>query len=271
MSFISQPEVCFIAFYSEIMLHGMYTVLFLMTMYLLVFTRKKSRLQIVLSIVTLAMYGIATAHSALYLKQVLETFMNAESSGSFDLNEVSSPIEYTKVALEVINCTIADSVFLWRAWILSGKNTWCCLVPCGLLLGSAVAGFGMVYESSKANGSIVFLRQVAGHWTISWVTLTLTTNIVITGLVTYQAWNLRRQSGPTMANSVLFRLIECGILYSLSFIVLLILFVVGLNASYVLNHMIPQITASSVVLHESANADLRAGIGYLSDFLLCPC
>lgn len=61
-----------------------------------------------MTILTLLMYGLATAHISLSLYQNLIAFFDqrAADGGLTVLNEVNSPLVYSQIAIEVINVSI---------------------------------------------------------------------------------------------------------------------------------------------------------------------
>ncbi|KAI0068049.1 hypothetical protein BV25DRAFT_1911078 [Artomyces pyxidatus] len=244
---VSSPSVYFAALYVETLLHGMYTVLCFTTLYILVFNRPRTAVNACMTGITVVMYGLATAHSALCLTQAFTGFFPSEGEVRISTSP-SSTLEYTKLALEVINCLFGDAIVLWRVLILWRRNYVACLVPACLFAGSMATGMSMIYACSRTSESPAVMASGCGRWIVSWMVSNVAMNAAATGVVTYFAWlyrDVRRTLGPSASRPhfILFLLvIESGSLYCCTFAVLLILFTLGIDGAYILNHMIPQLT-----------------------------
>ncbi|KAI0049284.1 hypothetical protein FA95DRAFT_908840 [Auriscalpium vulgare] len=246
---ISQPHVYLTALYCETLLHGMYTILFGTTIYLLVMQRPRTPVNMWFTGMTVVMYSLATAHAALCLHQALSKLAFSDEGKLHIVVVPSSSPEYTKLALEVINCFLGDTIMLWRAWTLWRKNVPVCLTPAILFLGSIATGIGMVYECAKTSSEADYQSDTCGRWAISWTAMTLATNAAATGIITYNSWvyhcDIRRILGPSASplhRHVSLLLIESGSLYCCTFALLLALVATKQDGAYVLNHMIPQLT-----------------------------
>ncbi|KAI0320377.1 hypothetical protein OF83DRAFT_1169408 [Amylostereum chailletii] len=259
----SQPSVYFATLYAESLLHGIYTVLFGLAVYAIVrgkvslpsnanldFPSKKSKRRLEwkgfwLMMVTIAMFCVATIHSAIGLRQAFSELVVEDGVVIFN-NSPASPWEYTKLALEVVNCVLGDVIVLWRVLKIGfplGVNY---LALCSLLClfaGSAVAGIGMVFTASRTISSDDIVHEPLNAWIIAWSSLTLATNVFATAII-FRTWFGTAHGvadKKPLHHQILATMIESGCFYSCTFALFLVLFGLGLDASYILNHVVPQL------------------------------
>ncbi|KAF7348474.1 hypothetical protein MVEN_01364700 [Mycena venus] len=140
-------------------------------------------------------------------------------------------------SLYLFNMVIADSVVIWRAWVLYPRTLWVVSIPCLMLLISSIFGIIEVtcligarydYQAYLPDGG-----RVCSHANVSWA-FSLATNATCTLLIGYKAWQHRRsmkslnitiQSSKMSADKVLSILVESGFIYCLFWLTQIITFV----------------------------------------------
>lgn len=104
MGSISTPEAYFIGLGCEVSLHGLYTGLFLTSMYLLLFKKKKSRVVTVMTLMNFLMYVVATAHMIINFRQNFAAFLWRNGANDESVfHNTSSATQWSQLLLEVAN------------------------------------------------------------------------------------------------------------------------------------------------------------------------
>ncbi|KAK0185251.1 hypothetical protein F5146DRAFT_1144457 [Armillaria mellea] len=224
-------EAYFIAIGLEVLLHGMYTALWLVSMYLLLFKRKKTK--------------VIRRHDRVELHNHA-----ADNPAAFEDN--SAPNIYLQILLESVNIVIGDGIVIWRAWILWNRKWWVIFTTATLLTGTITAATGLIRVYTMAPPAItLFENPSLSAWATAFIGSTLITNIWATSLVAYRTWShnkyIRTITGETFMtrirrqNGILAILIESGIFYCCTW--LSCLSVCGNNLIYIVIDVLSQLTA----------------------------
>ncbi|KAK0219390.1 hypothetical protein EDD85DRAFT_942139 [Armillaria nabsnona] len=237
MGSFSTPEAYFIGLGFEVSLHGLYTGLFLTSMYLLLFKKKKSRVVTVMTFMNFLMYAVGTAHMIINFRQNFAAFLwhNGANDESV-FHNTSSATQWAQLLLEVVNIALGDSIVIWRAWILWN-----------------LSGSGLVYAVATAPVGVVFTDPSLEAWAIAFILSTLSTNLWATTLVAYRTWShfklVRHLTGVSILGSfrrqsaILPILIESGTLYCCTWLIVIAVFLSSSNAIYIMIDTISQLTA----------------------------
>ncbi|KAK0472273.1 hypothetical protein IW261DRAFT_815788 [Armillaria novae-zelandiae] len=248
---LSLPSAYFIALGLEILLNGMYTSLFIASMYLLLKKKKKTKVIIAMTVLNSIMWAVATSHMSVSFQQNFVAFLKQHAAdGSNVFEDNASPRIYSQLSLESINIVLGDSIVIWRAWTLWSRKTWVIITSATLLTGTA----GLVRAFATAPPGIsVFDNTTLGSWGIAFIASTLVTNVWATTLVAYRTWThsriIREITGEGIGdrfrrqNGVLSLLIESGVFYSTTWFIAVIAFVCGNNGVYIVVDMLSQLTA----------------------------
>ncbi|PBK93425.1 hypothetical protein ARMGADRAFT_1012321 [Armillaria gallica] len=252
---ISLAEAYFVALGCEIFLHGMYTALWLVSMYLLLFKRKRSAVIIVMTVLNIVMWVVATSHMAISFEQNFHAFLYRHAADDPTVwEDNASPNIYSQISLEAVNIIIGDGIVIWRAWILWGRKWWVIFTSGTLLMGTLAAAAGIIRAYTMAPpGITVFDNPTLSTWAIAFISSTLTTNIWSTSLVAYRTWShnkfIRSITGETLMtrfrrqNGILAILIESGVFYACTWFVAIITYACGTNAIYPVIDILSQLTA----------------------------
>ncbi|KAJ3894565.1 hypothetical protein GG344DRAFT_40872, partial [Lentinula edodes] len=141
-------------------------------------------------------------------------------------------------AILLINYGLADGVVVWRAWVLCRSDhriaiDACVFFLCCVFLSemSTIAIRIILGCTSPSNQSaLASLERAINITQVSNLGLSLITNLIATGTVSFKAWCAMFVSGsrPHKAGKVLVLIVEFGIIYSISLMTILIATVIPL-------------------------------------------
>ncbi|KAF9562094.1 hypothetical protein CPC08DRAFT_592671, partial [Agrocybe pediades] len=187
----------------EIFLYGLYTILFLICLYVLLRkARNGKKLHWILLVSAIVMFGLASADIGytLYL-----LFGGLLMKGQLGFKELRP-----KYWLYVTNNVIADSLLLYRCYVVWEFSKLVIVGPLILLVAGAVCGY--VFEGSSSS---LFDKAFV------YLIMTFILNVVLTGLTAGRIWWLARKARSVLGTGLLQRynatitiLIESGLVYS---------------------------------------------------------
>ncbi|KAH9048417.1 hypothetical protein EDB84DRAFT_1556872 [Lactarius hengduanensis] len=220
---------------------GAYIILTFTAVYLLA-RREKTATSIFMMVLTLVMFGVSTAYFVLDIILVS--------------NGVLHPQEYPETVIDLwgpqhrLSSVLGDSIVIWRAWVVWGRQLSVVIAPLVLLFGVAFSSFGAAVAQSRALADPSYLT-VFNIFMIALPSLTLATNVTATALI---LWRILRASirtvehhgavthGTVQLHRLLKILIESGGLYCLTWLLLLCFNLTGYPASHVFLSIIGQLT-----------------------------
>ncbi|KAK0480341.1 hypothetical protein IW261DRAFT_1607810 [Armillaria novae-zelandiae] len=252
---ITLPEASFVALTLEMLLYGMYTCLFVGSLYFMVFNRKKTKVIIVMIVLNTIMWSSATSQVAVSFQQNFHAFLwehGADRPEAFEDN--ASPSIFSQRSLECVNFLIGDGVVIWRVWVLWNRQRWILMISTTLMLTTLVGAIGVVQSFATApQGVSIFDNHNLVSWCLTFVASTLTTNIWATTLIAYRTWSHNRlirsitREGLMVRlgrqNGILAILIESGVLFICSWFIALTIILCGNNGVYIVIDMLSQLTA----------------------------
>ncbi|KAM5537901.1 hypothetical protein V8D89_008377 [Ganoderma adspersum] len=225
-------------------LYGVLTVLSLMSGYALLtqHTGKIRPTTIVLCLTILALFTSTTIYTVTSIILYLSNFLNAFVSSGGTLWAYSSPIDFSAVpptllqdslatarlracaapATLTINVILGDAIVCWRASAVWHKNMIVKAV-CGVfLLATFVVGVVDTAQSCQPPRSASSFAPARPSVGIAACVLSLSTNLLVTLLVAYKAWESKRRvrkilvvgPGSSQIQKIFALFIESGVLYS---------------------------------------------------------
>ncbi|KAG1804471.1 hypothetical protein EV424DRAFT_1432111 [Suillus variegatus] len=176
----------------------------------------------------------------------------------------------TKNTIITLQTLLGDGVVIYRCYVV-WRSVWIIILPCMMWCGVAAFGICMVYvQAPTTNAKNVFGNQT-GHWITVFLSLTLATNLLSSGLLAYRIWTIERNvSGAYAAKNnmpILRVLVDAALLYSTVLCASLVCFALSNNGFYVLGDLIVPIisiafymvfirVAISKKIHECLSATL---------------
>ncbi|KAG7444135.1 uncharacterized protein BT62DRAFT_934310 [Guyanagaster necrorhizus] len=235
MAAISLDEANFLALVFEALLYGSFTVLFIAAIYIIF--QKRSGINIKLLSTVVAIWVLSTVHLIIDIIRAIEAFVELERGGALQYYlDLSNPLQAAKTAIYVTLTLVGDGFVIYRCFIVWNRKWYIVPGPLLLLCGTAVGGFGATVAFSRAApGAEVFLPNIV-PWITSFISMTLSTNVVCTSLITYRILSIQRAvRGVIQVNlghSALMMVVESAAVYSASVLSLMITYTLGSNAQY---------------------------------------
>ncbi|KAG2053307.1 hypothetical protein BDR06DRAFT_460710 [Suillus hirtellus] len=230
---ISLPEASLLALFLETLFYGVFFTFYWLTLGILL---KKYGIQrgLLLPVATLLLC-IATAHLVIDFIRALEAFvLNADTIGADAYySNLASPLELAKTALYVTQPTVADSVLVWRCYILNNRSLLVGIPGCIVLLANGAIGYYIVWCLSRTVAGTSVYTTIPGLITTFYI-LTMLISIVCTTLISWRLWRSRRSipGGSADLLPVLIVIVEGGAIYATSVLALLLAFLTGSNGQY---------------------------------------
>jgi len=198
---------------------------------------------------SLLMFIFASLDVAFHLRHNLEAFVYFDGDPIDDFDKTSNWINVIKMACYVAQTFVGDSILIFRCWIVYGRSWLVIALPVILWLGTTVCGAMTIYvESTLGSTGKLLNASTLVPFITSMLCLTLATNVLTTSLIVYRIWTIRRSlkhrtaiAGNSPLTSVVIVLIESGLMYTLSIIILFGLYMASNNGQYGVSNAVVQI------------------------------
>ncbi|PBK63289.1 hypothetical protein ARMSODRAFT_1058087 [Armillaria solidipes] len=190
----------------------------------------------------------STLYVACHLRFILDAFIYSSGEPIDTFRDMSHPVNVMLLVTFVAQTFMGDCILLYRCWVIYGRQ-WmvviCPVIMCIAEIGCGIAGVcietSLGRDSSITNPSIFPL--ILTH-----LSLTLATNVITTSLIVHRIWTVHsavRQVVPSIKNNplrnALVVVIESASVYTVSAVVLLVVYAIGSDACYVMTGTIVQI------------------------------
>ncbi|KAH8111796.1 hypothetical protein DFH11DRAFT_578183 [Phellopilus nigrolimitatus] len=248
---LGPDEASLLALMVESVLLGLFSMLFAITLYILVFRQRKlqRRLNKKIIAVSIVMYVVAFAHIIFSTRRVFLGFIDKrdERGGPDAYFAATTGVPYFfKVGLYTMQTLVGDGFVIYRLNIVWSGDKRLVYPAIVLLMGSIVCGVvPEVYTALATSPSDTVFKLLLKHWILAFFSLTLFTNFTCTALIAFKIWWTERQlAGLVFRNSlspVIAIVIESGALYSASLISLMTTYASGSWACYIALDMTTQI------------------------------
>ncbi|TFY54761.1 hypothetical protein EVJ58_g8668 [Rhodofomes roseus] len=191
------------------------------------------------------MYLLSTAHMIVDLVRVIQAFIDAPEGALDYYGEIWTWLSIFKQALYGTNNIIADSVVIYRCYVVWGFSIKIIIIPVIMLIATSVCAYTAVYNFSQVTpGGTVFAQNIV-PWGTALFSLSLATNVTVTTLIAVRIWWLARQTIPASTLVTYYEVvtgrIESGSIYSACIMTLLILYCRDTNAQYIVYDSLSQI------------------------------
>ncbi|TBU39965.1 hypothetical protein BD309DRAFT_968480 [Dichomitus squalens] len=227
--------------------YGAYAVLAAICIHFLLKRRSNTRSQKIILAYTILMLAMTTLYyvSGCVWAEVefVESTMNIDV---YDL-QTNSRLSVLKDTAYVINIYLADSLLIYRVWVVWGGAILVVIIPCLLWCGTVSTGIGLLWACSRPTASLVESSII--NWQTSFYSCTVSHNIVCTIFIAGRLWyhhrktrNLRT-SAAWSYSSIIAVVIESAALYSLAGIIYIPLVVRMLPAQFAVTAVIGSITS----------------------------
>ncbi|KAI0318074.1 hypothetical protein OF83DRAFT_66466 [Amylostereum chailletii] len=246
-------------------LYGLNVGLFIVCVRMLYHDVSSIRRRILLSLACIQM-AIATAHAICTFIFLIKGFVqnaNSPNGTLFYFINQSTPEHVTQELLFFLNYIISDGILVWRCWVVWGHSLWIC-IPLGVMvLGTAVSGFTTVGKIAQLTSTEVLFD--VQDWTTATFSISLGTQVISTALIAWKimstmGWKSKSARKDQLA--IVWMIVESGAVLTISTIVVLTLFLLGMNAGAILAPIIGQLSftvPTSIVVRVGMKREKRAG------------
>ncbi|EEB92933.1 hypothetical protein MPER_08482, partial [Moniliophthora perniciosa FA553] len=234
---------------------GMYTVLFTMCVYILLFKMKNTGANKIVYLGTATiMYALSTAHVAIDFVRVIIAFADYENKGGA-LVYYARIWERVIVAREAVLALLgffADALLasasIYRLWIVWEKRKRITLFPATLLIAWAACAFIAVWGFTQLKPGDDDHSGYVHRWAIISGSATLVLNVMVTTLIAGRIWWAGRQATRVFGvehnrtySKPLAIVIESGAISSVTILVTTVLYAEKLNIAHLLFDTFAQI------------------------------
>ncbi|KAK0211607.1 hypothetical protein IW262DRAFT_349992 [Armillaria fumosa] len=232
-------------------LYGIHIVLYLSCVSLL--TRRR---WILLGSATVQ-FVISTVHIAAGLRSLIEAFiwLKAPNGSTEYWNNQTRFVNVLQESATITNCIVGDVVLLWRLYVIWDKSLIVSLFPAFMVLAFGVCGYITIYHLSN----LIAFNPESVHTLYRWLqaswSLSLATQICVTGLIVARiwwmtrrtgSWQLSRKSQPYM--DVIWMIVESGAISAFTSTLFLVFFNLKPQISIILGDSLGQISAIAPAL-----------------------
>ncbi|KAG1744620.1 uncharacterized protein EDB91DRAFT_195030 [Suillus paluster] len=228
----------------ESILYGFSVLMFMGTIWVLTYKRRMRDVNRLSAAVSILLLLLSTAHVVVDiirldygLVKYRDTFPAGPSAFFADVAEQTYMI---KNAIYILHTLLGDGVVIYRCYIV-WQSIRIIILPSMLWCCGALTGFSAVYSVSQATSDAgnIFTKATGQ----SFFALTLSTNLISSGLLAYRIWTVERNVSTLRTSNrtltpILRVLVDAAILYSVVLFPTLICFVRSNNGQYVMLDML---------------------------------
>ncbi|KAF5349941.1 hypothetical protein D9756_009069 [Leucocoprinus leucothites] len=239
-----------VGLFMESIFYGIFLVTFLECLRVLFIMdgrlKPAGRIHFTMVFAALAMFLFASLDVAFHLRHNLDVFIYSGGNAIQEFSKTSSWINVMSMGCYVAQTFIGDSILVLDYW---GRNWYVVLAPGALWLAGTACGVLTVYTeaSLQHDGSLLNANKIVPFIT-SMLSFTLVTNLLTTSLMVYRIQKIRqrlkhRSDSTTYAplTNVMRLLIESGLLYTSTIVILFILYMMSNNGQYGVSNAVVQI------------------------------
>ncbi|GAW05637.1 hypothetical protein LENED_007505 [Lentinula edodes] len=198
----------------------------------------------------LCLLSFATLDLAAGIRLNLRVFLSLRGNTVEDFGNISYWVNVLKMVSFVGQIFTGDSILLYRCWVIYGRNFWVIAAPATMLAAELVCGCFEIYtEFAFGSGTSLIVSKPFAPYIITVIVLTVFVNISVTSLMIWRIWSIihdtqklspsRTRCGPL--SGALCILLDSGLMYTSSALIMLVTYVVSNNASYLVSDCLVQI------------------------------
>lgn len=242
----------FAALWVESVLYGVYTMLFSACIYVLLHAKRRPGVgpNKPLLATAIIIFSLCTIHVSVAFARGIIGFVDGQNvpHGAEEYyTKISLWLNIFKQALYATNNIVADGLVIYRCYIVWNYSRWIIVGPIVMLLATTVCAYLAVYNFSQVvSGADVFAFNIA-QWGTALFAISLATNITVTSLIAGRIWWLSRETAVLGVKHLrkyhraIAIIIESGAIYSVSLLILLVLYCLQSNAQYIAYDALSQI------------------------------
>nr|VWO98255.1 Cytochrome P450 monooxygenase CYP52X1 [Ganoderma boninense] len=197
-------------------------------------------------IVALLFFVFASLDVALLLRHILDAFIWYQGPGGAiqEFSDISYWVNSMKMVTFVAQTSIADGMLIYRCYIVY-SGSWLAVAPLCILwaAGIVMEVFTCVLEFSIHGDATKLINSVQiTPFVTSMLAITLALNTIATSLIVYKIWSIEHRSkvvfaitggtDTTRLRRAMHIIIESGLMYTVSVVILFILYLTSNNAQF---------------------------------------
>ncbi|RPD72789.1 hypothetical protein L226DRAFT_436617, partial [Lentinus tigrinus ALCF2SS1-7] len=240
------PRAELISLFLESLLFGGFAVLYFISIWILMYREHRhgrSRVNKWMFATATTMFILAIAHLCFDVQRAVEGFIvrGGTPTGTNDFYSwLSNPTHVGKSVIYITQTLVGDCFVTYRLYVVWSRSRLILILPTLLLVGTAIAGYGICYELTQVKGVGAIFEGNLKPWITSFFSLSLTTNVLATLLITGRImWSNHRvkqyRAGYAAVTrwGVIETIVQSAAIYSAALISLLATYVSGSNAQYI--------------------------------------
>ncbi|KAJ4490956.1 hypothetical protein J3R30DRAFT_3278392 [Lentinula aciculospora] len=220
-----------------------------------VFKRRKD-VHVHMIVAAICLSFFATLDLAAGIRLNLRVFLYLRGNTVDDFSDISYWVNVLKMVAFVGQVLTGDSILLYRCWVIYGRNYRVIAAPAIMLAAELICGCAEIYiESTFGTGMTLVVSKQFSPYIITVIVLTVCVNISVTcecrvalALIIWRIWsiiNTTKKLFPSRTRSpssdALCILVDSGLMYTSSALIMLITYVMQNNASYLVSDCLVQI------------------------------
>ncbi|KAI0324257.1 hypothetical protein GY45DRAFT_1349503 [Cubamyces sp. BRFM 1775] len=230
--------------------YGIYLVIAVICIYILLKRRSASKTyahRIILSY-TVLMLIVSTGYFVCGAVWSEVEFVESTADISVYDTLLNSPLAVLKDTLYVVNIWLADSLLLYRTFVIWGGSYFIVTIPACLWMGAVATGIALLYNTAQPLANLN--QGVIIHFQTSFYCLTISLNILCTLLIAGKLWMQHRRvqalraAGAWSYTMVIAIIVESAALYSLCGIIYIPLIVRSLPLQFPITALVGSLTVS---------------------------
>ncbi|KAI5117636.1 hypothetical protein M0805_008443 [Coniferiporia weirii] len=233
-------------------LWGAYSVLFGVSMYFILTSRKRDLYRPTTWVMVL-MYSLATAHVFIALRRIVIALIDLRGKPPGPiayLADIGDNLNRVKDLIYITNLVLGDCIITWRCYVVWGEDLRAVGLPILMIIGTTIAGYGSIGQYFLPKPSL----KTAEAWGTAMFAVSLATNIIVTLMTAGRIWYLARARRTVLGSpdsryrTIVLLLIESGAVIAAAKITEFVLFklapgtALGNHPLYIVFDMMPQIT-----------------------------
>jgi len=243
ISGIPLPQAELIATILEGTLYGFSLLMYGATVWVLLSGWSTHRINRIMFVVACLFLWCSTVHLIIDIIRIIEALIlyrdTYPGGPTAFLSNVSQWTFVSKNYVYAIQTIIADSVILYRCYMVWHSKL-IMIVPIILWCGAGAAGIGAAVQASQ----VAVFNQTLINWIMAFYATTFVTNMLTTVLLASRIWYIDRKAAQlrghrtSQVRQILHIVIDSGVLYNVTLVVLWICFSVKSSGQFVVLDMI---------------------------------
>ncbi|KAK7038440.1 hypothetical protein R3P38DRAFT_2615603 [Favolaschia claudopus] len=235
--------------------YGFSLLMFVITLWVLLRDCSPKQINKPIVVIACLLFILSTIHLAIDIDRLnlgFFVYRDTYPGGSIEwFANPALPLWIVKISVYSLQTALGDGVVIYRCYQV-WRSIWIAAFLSLLWIFVAVTAAGSIYTASRAPADPTnHFAGILPDWITTFIVSTWTCNLTATLLLAFKLWRVTRATRhhrigpPNPLSSLLILVIDAGALYSTALMIVLIFYVLHLDAAFlVLNAMVPIISIS---------------------------